>query len=50
MASCNGSRAWLAHWLAPPLGIAVVLDIISGINPLALEFGLGWMALDIVIY
>ncbi|MBC7478004.1 MAG: APC family permease [Pseudorhodobacter sp.] len=44
------SRAWLAHWLAPLLGVAVVLDIISGINPLALELGLGWMVSGMAIY
>ena len=44
------SRAWLAHWIAPLLGIGVVLYMISGINPLALKVGLGWIATGVVIY
>lgn len=46
----NRSRAWLAHWVAPLLGIVVVLEIMSGINPMALKLGLGWMVAGGVIY
>ena len=44
------SRSWIRHWLAPLLGMAVIAYIMTGINPLALKVGLGWMALGLVIH
>ena len=44
------SRALLGHWIAPILGIVVVLYIIAGINTLALKLGLGWMFAGLIIF
>lgn len=42
------SRSWFAHWLAPILGIAVVLGVFSGMSGLAVKVGLAWLAIGIV--
>ena len=46
----QGSRNWLRHWLLPMLGIAVLVYIMSGINPLALEVGAGWLVVGVAIH
>lgn len=45
----QGSRDWLRHWILPAGGAAVVVDILSGIQPLALELGLAWLLLGLAI-
>lgn len=45
----QGSRDWLRHWILPAGGAAVVVDILSGIQPLALELGAAWLALGVAI-
>jgi amino acid transporter len=45
-----GSRLWMRHWLMPCAGAAVVLYVMAGINPLALEIGLAWLAAGLVIF
>lgn len=44
------SRRWLSHWILPGAGAAVVLYVMAGINPLALEIGLVWLAAGLLIY
>ena len=44
------SRALLSHWIAPALGIVVVLKIMTGISPLALKLGLAWIVAGVFIY
>lgn len=44
------SRRVLSHWVAPILGIAVLLWVMSGLLPLALEVGAGWLALGLAWY
>jgi amino acid transporter len=42
------SRAWFAHWLAPLLGIAVVLAVFSGMSALAMKVGLAWLGAGMI--
>ena len=42
------SRRWFAHWLAPILGIVVVLGVFSGMAGLAIRLGLVWLAIGTV--
>ena len=44
------SRRWVLHWLAPALGLVVLLWVLSGIRPQAMEFGLIWLAIGIAWY
>jgi amino acid transporter len=37
------SRAWFAHWLAPLIGLAVVLAVFSGMSALAMKVGFAWL-------
>ena len=37
------SRRWFAHWVAPSLGIIVVMAVFSGMSRLATVVGLGWL-------
>ena len=46
----NWTGDWLNHRILPGLGIAVLLYILSGINTLALELGLVWMAVGVGVY
>ncbi len=48
MVNWTGNR--LHHRILPDLGILVLLYILSGINTLAIELGLAWMAGGVVIY
>lgn len=45
----QGSRDWLRHWVLPLAGAAVVVDIMAGIQPLARDLGLAWLALGVAI-
>jgi len=38
------SRVWFAHWLAPLIGIGVVLAVFSGMSALAMKVGFAWLA------
>ena len=40
--------SWLAHWVTPVLGIAVVLLVLRGMSPLALVVGLAWLAIGVL--
>jgi amino acid transporter len=40
--------SWLAHWVTPLLGIAVVLMVLWGMSALALEVGVAWLAAGIL--
>ncbi len=42
------SRRWLRHWLLPALAIFVLLYIVSGLQPLAVEVGLAWLAVGVL--
>lgn len=42
------SHAWFAHWLAPLLGIAVVLAVFSGMSALAMKVGLAWLGVGMI--
>jgi amino acid transporter len=42
------SQAWFAHWLAPLLGIAVVLAVFSGMSALAMKVGLAWLGVGMI--
>jgi amino acid transporter len=42
------SQAWFAHWLAPLLGIAVVLAVFSGMSALAMKVGLAWLGAGMI--
>ncbi len=42
------SRAWFAHWLAPLLGIAVVLAVFGGMSALAMKVGLAWLGAGMI--
>jgi amino acid transporter len=42
------SRAWFAHWLAPLIGIAVILAVFSGMSALAMKVGLAWLSVGMV--
>jgi len=42
------SRAWVAHWLVPLCGIAVVLLVFSGMSALAMQVGSVWLGTGIV--
>jgi amino acid transporter len=42
------SHAWFAHWLAPLLGIAVVLAVFSGMSALAMKVGLAWLGIGMI--
>lgn len=42
------STRWFAHWLAPILGILVVLGVFSGMAGLAIRLGLVWLAIGVV--
>lgn len=44
----GGSRRWLRHWLAPGLGIAVLLWVLSGIHREALLAGTIWLAVGLL--
>jgi len=35
---------WFAHWLAPLIGIGVVLAVFSGMSALAMKVGFAWLA------
>jgi amino acid transporter len=37
------SRAWFTHWLAPLIGISVVLAVFSGMSALAMKVGFTWL-------
>jgi hypothetical protein len=37
------SRAWIAHWVVPLLGIVVVAAVFSGMSALAVKVGLAWL-------
>jgi len=37
------SRAWFAHWLAPLIGLVVVLAVFSGMSALAMKVGFAWL-------
>jgi len=38
---------WLAHRLVPVCGIVVVLAVFSGMNRVAVQVGLGWLAVGL---
>lgn len=42
------SQAWFAHWLAPLIGIAVVLAVFSGMSALAMKVGLAWLGAGMI--
>lgn len=42
------SRAWFAHWLAPLIGIAVVLAVFSGMSGLAIKVGIAWLGVGMI--
>ncbi len=42
------SSALFAHWLAPLIGIAVVLAVFSGMSGLAIKVGIAWLAVGMV--
>ena len=42
------SRAWFAHWLAPLLGVGVVLAVFSGMSPIAIRVGLSWLGAGLI--
>jgi amino acid transporter len=42
------SRAWFAHWLAPLIGIAVVLAVFTGMSALAMKVGLAWLGVGMI--
>jgi amino acid transporter len=44
------SRRWLRHWIAPALGVLVLLWVLSGVVPQALELGAAWLALGVIWY
>jgi amino acid transporter len=37
------SHAWFAHWLAPLIGLVVVLAVFSGMSALAMKVGFAWL-------
>jgi amino acid transporter len=37
------SKNWIAHWLVPLAGIAVVLGVFTGMSRLATELGISWL-------
>jgi amino acid transporter len=39
------SKNWIAHWLVPLAGIAVVLAVFTGMSRLATELGIGWLVI-----
>jgi amino acid transporter len=39
------SRAWFTHWLAPLLGLVVVLAVFSGMSALAMKVGFAWLGM-----
>ena len=42
------SQAWFAHWLAPLIGMAVVLAVFSGMSALAMKVGLAWLGAGMI--
>ena len=38
------SRLWLRHWVAPGLGVLVLVWVLSGMAPTSLLAGVAWMA------
>ncbi len=44
------SRRWIRHWILPGAGAAVVIYVMSGVNALAMEIGLAWLAIGLVIH
>ena len=44
------STAIVRHWILPLSGVVVVLYLLASINLLALEVGIGWLALGVGIY
>jgi amino acid transporter len=42
------STNWIAHWLVPLAGIAVVLAVFTGMSRLATELGIGWLVVGAV--
>jgi amino acid transporter len=42
------SKQWFAHWLAPLLGIVVVLGVFSGMSVLATIVGLSWLVIGVI--
>jgi amino acid transporter len=42
------SRSWFAHWLAPLIGLVVVLAVFSGMSALAMRVGFAWLALGAI--
>jgi hypothetical protein len=43
------SRAWLRHRILPAGGAAVVVDILPGLQPGALELGAAWLLPGVAI-
>jgi amino acid transporter len=42
------SGQWISHLAVPVAGIIVVLAVLSGMSPLAMKIGLGWLAAGLV--
>ncbi|MFI4890027.1 MAG: APC family permease [Steroidobacterales bacterium] len=42
------SGQWVTHLVVPVAGIIVVLAVLSGMSPLAMKIGLGWLAAGLV--
>jgi amino acid transporter len=42
------STNWIAHWLVPLAGVAVVLAVFTGMSRLATELGIGWLVVGAV--
>jgi amino acid transporter len=42
------SKNWIAHWLVPLAGIAVVLAVFTGMARLAMELGISWLVVGTV--
>lgn len=42
------SRGWVAHWLVPVCGMAVVLAVFSGMSALAVRVGSAWLAVGLI--
>jgi amino acid transporter len=42
------SRRWFVHWVAPSLGIIVVMAVFSGMSRLATLVGCAWLLVGVV--
>ncbi len=42
------SGQWMTHLAGPVVGIIVVLAVLSGMSPLAMKVGLGWLAAGLI--